>query len=371
MLADLAAAGAAKMTALESEADSLVAAWDGVCDVAAGVRCATDTLQPAQLAGIYPVLCARFSAVLESASAIPQGRLMGARVSVDTGGLALLAAGVAAVGAVVVDVPRQPAHAEVRAATILPRPVPWLLPLLPLFYRPFQFGGMGAAELAAALTAHINTPGVLQWAVAALCQLADHGAGNGSVDHEGCIPALLRVLAVHGATDALLAGRVAEALRFLARSASNRREAVDLGCVRVLAAVLGAHVAGSAVVAESCCLALANLTADDAVECVDALPPVVAVFAAHAALPGPIEAACGALRNLANDATNCAAATGAGVFPAVLGALASPHCSTAPAFFEACCGALGNFAALTSNQRELGRLDATPLLVEALKVGRE
>lgn len=102
------------MTALEGEAEALVSAWDGVCDVVAGVRCAVDTLPPAQLASLYPDLCARASAALGVAGALPQGRLLSARVAVDTRGLAELTAMASSLGAVSVDIPRQLAHTEVR-----------------------------------------------------------------------------------------------------------------------------------------------------------------------------------------------------------------------------------------------------------------
>lgn len=232
-----------------------------------------------------------------------------------------------------------------------------------------QFGSMDASQLAAALSANLDAPPVLHWALAALCRLADKGLGNGSIFHSGCIPVLLQVLSRYGATETQLVGRIAEALRFLARNEDNRREAVDLNAVRLLAAVLAVQVDLSASVAESCCRALANLS-EEAVECVEALPPVISVLVSHVDLVGPVEAACSALRNLANDAANCAAAVSSGALSALVTVLSSQQCAQSPSLFEACVGALGNFAALPENQVELVRVCAVPLFIQAFMVSK-
>lgn len=101
------------MQALEAEADLLIGAWDSVCEVAAGVKCAAERLKPAQLATLYPRLVDRVSATLAQASALPQGRLLGATVQVDTAPLSRLLDDAKRVGVVTIDVPRQLAHSEV------------------------------------------------------------------------------------------------------------------------------------------------------------------------------------------------------------------------------------------------------------------
>jgi hypothetical protein len=113
VLAALEKSGSAKMQELEGEADALVASWDSVCSVAAGVRFACATLRPAQLAALFPTLDARIGSVLTTAGALPQGRLRRPRAIVDVSQLSGLTSLIAEAGRIEIEVPRQTAHAQV------------------------------------------------------------------------------------------------------------------------------------------------------------------------------------------------------------------------------------------------------------------